>query len=338
MNAATCITFESAERFGIRDFRLPDPSEGQVLVQTRYSAISPGTERRVLQGAQPGCEFPLVPGYSASGTVIKSRSSNLREGDNVVLGGGELPEGLQRLWGAHTSISLCAAREVRPVPEGVALVQASMTKMAAIAAHGVHRAAPQPGERVLILGLGLIGQISARLFNVECETVAADVSASRCQKAVDAGVDAIVIEPGLDNPLGSDAVERFGHFDIICDATGVERVLPHAISLLKSRAWGTRELPPRYVIQGSYAGEFGIPYNPAFMVETTFLLPRDEGPADRDRVLRLMAEDRLRLDDLYGDTFCPTDAEAAFAAAFETTGERATSVFDWSALHHAATP
>jgi 2-desacetyl-2-hydroxyethyl bacteriochlorophyllide A dehydrogenase len=330
MNAATCIVFEAAESIALRDVYLPDPGSGEVLVRTDYSAVSPGTERRVLSGDQPGSRFPLVPGYSSAGVVIKTRSDQFAEGDRVVLGGGDLPDELQRLWGGHASASLCVASDVRQIPDGVELVEASLSKMAAIASHGVDRATPQPGERVLVLGLGLIGQIASRLFHIECETVAADVSPSRCRKAVDAGLNAIVIEPGLDKPLGEDAVERFGYFDIICDATGVERVLPHAISLLKSRDWGTRTLPPRYLIQGSYPGDFSIPYNLAFMVETTFLLPRDEGPAARKRVLRLMSEGRLRLDDLYGTPFCPAEADSAYAAAFETRGKRATSVFDWT--------
>jgi NADPH-dependent curcumin reductase CurA len=44
----------------VQKVELPDPGAGEVLFETRYSCISPGTEMRTLAGKQRGASFPLI--------------------------------------------------------------------------------------------------------------------------------------------------------------------------------------------------------------------------------------------------------------------------------------
>ena len=65
------ILFTDRQRATLTDATVPDPGPGEVIVETAFSCVSPGTELRCLAGAQPdGLPFPFIPGYSLAGHVI----------------------------------------------------------------------------------------------------------------------------------------------------------------------------------------------------------------------------------------------------------------------------
>ena len=168
---------------------VPEPTE--VLVRTVSSVISPGTERAVTALAQSSLlakararpdlvrqvarkarsegvaatrqavrgrlaqDVPL--GYSAAGLVVGvgSAVSGIRPGQLVATGGAGKANHAE--FQAVPGL-LCAA-----VPEKVAAGDAAFTTIAAIALHGLRIADVGPGSKVLVLGLGLIGQLAARL-------------------------------------------------------------------------------------------------------------------------------------------------------------------------------
>ncbi|MHB8618375.1 MAG: alcohol dehydrogenase catalytic domain-containing protein, partial [Chloroflexota bacterium] len=58
----------------VRQVAVPRPGREEVLVQTEWSAVSPGTERwlltdRFFSRNAPGTRFPAVPGYQRVGTI-----------------------------------------------------------------------------------------------------------------------------------------------------------------------------------------------------------------------------------------------------------------------------
>ena len=77
----------------VREVELPAPAPNQVLVRTKVSAVSAGTELAVWTGTHqwledpnlPDWKFPFRPGYSAAGTVVAvgSEVSGWRPGDRV---------------------------------------------------------------------------------------------------------------------------------------------------------------------------------------------------------------------------------------------------------------
>jgi predicted dehydrogenase/threonine dehydrogenase-like Zn-dependent dehydrogenase len=188
------------------DVPCPVPEPTEVLVRTISSVISPGTERAVTALAQSGLlakararpdlvrqvvkkartegiaatrqavrgrlaqDVPL--GYSAAGVVIEvgHAVSWIRPGQLVATGGAGKANHAE--FQAVPGL-LCAA-----VPEKVSAQDAAFTTIAAIALHGLRIAEAGPGSKVVVIGLGLIGQLAARLaMAAGCDVAGIDPAA-----------------------------------------------------------------------------------------------------------------------------------------------------------------
>jgi 2-desacetyl-2-hydroxyethyl bacteriochlorophyllide A dehydrogenase len=151
------------------------PAAGDVLVETCFSAISPGTETSILCG-WPGTprRFPYVPGYSAAGTVAAVGASvrGFAPGDRVA-------GGLR-----HASRDSVAAHTLVKVPAAVSLHDASFAVLGVISLQGVRKAKIQPGERVAVVGQGLVGQLARRLAAVSHPSAIIAIGASRAREAL----------------------------------------------------------------------------------------------------------------------------------------------------------
>ena len=68
---AKAIVFDKPNSAVLQDIELEACGENEILAETIFSFVSPGTELRVLSGNQPDMKFPLIPGYSWVGRVIE---------------------------------------------------------------------------------------------------------------------------------------------------------------------------------------------------------------------------------------------------------------------------
>ena len=95
--------------------------------------------------------------------------------------------------------NLCAA-----VPPGVDLEPAAYAGIAAIALQGIRLARVSLGERVLVIGLGLVGQITVALLKAHgCYVIGTDPESARLQRAADLGADR------ADVSLSTEAITAF---------------------------------------------------------------------------------------------------------------------------------
>src|SRR6185436_19902178 len=96
-------------------------------------------------------ETPTPLGYSAAGVVeaVDAANTRLRVGDRVAVGGAECA--------FHAEYVAIPAMLAAPVPEGVESSCAAYTTIASIALQAVRQLAPTLGERVLVMGQGLVG-------------------------------------------------------------------------------------------------------------------------------------------------------------------------------------
>ncbi|MFW5846264.1 MAG: zinc-binding dehydrogenase, partial [Planctomycetota bacterium] len=254
---ARAIACTGPQRTEVIDIELPDtPAPGEVLVAKRYCSASPGTDLRCIRLAQPGgARLPFVMGYSSVGVV-----EAVGDGVDMAVGTPVFCMGTRHLqehssWGAYTSHGLHGADEVVPVPTGVDLRYAALTKIAAISYHGLRLAQPLPHERVAVVGLGIIGQLAARLYHLAgAHVVAADPQARRQELARAVGIG-IAKDPaaGLQQAFAA-------HFpdgaDLVVDATGHPTVLAESVNLARDLPWDESFTPaPRLLMQGSYVAE-----------------------------------------------------------------------------------
>lgn len=323
------ILISGNRRAELQEISIPEPGISEVLLKADYSCISPGTELRCMNYPDGDANFPYIPGYSVSGTVEKcGDGTSLVPGDKVFYSGNQSSR-FNIQWGGHCQYAVCSADGVIPVPTNVSQKEAAITKLAAIAYHGTRVTNPTKGDKVASVGLGPIGMFSALLFQAKgFEVVGLDLDENRIELLNSLGCKGLCSKDGLVetyqqvNPDGA---------DIVCDATGVTQVLPIAINLAKDNPWDDQPLPQaKYIIQGSYPGDFSIPYQEAFMKELTFFLPRSDQPCDSKAVLELAAEGKLNLGALISDVRSPADCQSAFDDLKNRKPKIMTIAFDWS--------
>lgn len=324
MPTARCLLMTAPGAVAVATTEIPEAGPGEVLVRAAWTCVSPGTELRCLAGRQEGAPpFPFIPGYALAGRVAACGEgvTGVAPGAPVFCSGTRRAAHA-RCWGGHVELAVIPAEDLVPVPAGLTLRAAAGAKLAAIAYHGLRLSAPQPHERVFVIGLGPIGRLSAELHALAgAEVWVTDLSARRRSAAAAAGLRI------------ADSAETFpaGGADIVVDATGAAPVLATAARLLRPRPWDQQlHAPRRLLVQGSYAAPPPLPYNELFMTEAQVLVPRDSQRLDVEAVLRLAASGRLDLAAIVSDGGAPADASAIYHTLRDRPDELVTAAFRWS--------
>jgi len=211
---------------GVIEQDIPALVPGSMLVEVHNSLISPGTEMRSWRGllaerSDPKPNFqPWTFGYSVAGVVLQAADGvgEFKPGDRVAcIGGGA----------SHTDYAVVAHNLCVHLPDTVTFQQASYGMLTTTALQAVRRGEPQLGERFAVAGLGIVGQLTARLYQLSgCRVIGWDTIALRCSMAkhwcVDAAVesgneDAVAATKAFADPDGLDG----GVIAFAGDATGV---------------------------------------------------------------------------------------------------------------------
>ncbi|GAB2596255.1 bi-domain-containing oxidoreductase [Spirosoma areae] len=207
----------------LEDVPVPRVRPGQVLIQTRRSLVSLGTERMLVEfgradllskarqqperlkqvldkilsdGLMPTVEAvlrkldqPLPLGYCNVGLVLAvgEEVTDLRVGDRVASNG------------PHAEVVCVPRKLVAPVPDAVSDDEAAFTVVGAIGLQGIRLLKPTLGETVVVIGLGLIGLLTAQLLRVNgCRVIGVDIDASKCLLAEKQGITALNPASGAD--------------------------------------------------------------------------------------------------------------------------------------------
>lgn len=125
-----------------------------VCIQTEYSAISAGTELTIIDNKS---DRSINLGYSASGIVVEVGDgvTEFKVGDKVASYGAP--------YTGHRSYLQVPKTLVAKVPENVTMQDASMAGLGAIAIHALRHADTRFGEVVVVVGLGIYGQLIAQI-------------------------------------------------------------------------------------------------------------------------------------------------------------------------------
>jgi predicted dehydrogenase/threonine dehydrogenase-like Zn-dependent dehydrogenase len=171
-------------------------------------------------------------GYSSAGWIVEADSDRMpfRPGQRVACMGAGLAN--------HAEYAAIPKNLFAPIPEGVSPEEASFAALGCIALQGIRRLESTHGERVGVLGLGLIGQICVRMLSaLGFEAFGMDISETRASKAREiAGVvawagsaaDSINRVMELTGGLGLDGV-------IVCAATAGDEPINLAFDLCRKR-------------------------------------------------------------------------------------------------------
>jgi predicted dehydrogenase len=214
----------------VEEIPAPALRPGGLLVRTAASAVSPGTERSMLAfagqslwakaRARPDLvrqvwqklrheglaqtyaavvsrlDQPTPLGYSAAGLVLAvgEGAEPFQAGDRVACAGAG--------YAVHAEVifvprNLCVRIPPRTDGGPVPFEEAAFTTLGAIALQGVRLAAPTLGERVVVIGLGVIGQLTVQLLRAHgCAVLALDRDPVRVALGRELGADAAVTAGG----------------------------------------------------------------------------------------------------------------------------------------------
>lgn len=182
-----------------------------VAVEVKASLVSPGTELgggwEALRARQenPEDRNPRKIGYSSSGIVLACADdvTGLAPGDKVVCVGGG--------YAMHTDFAVVPVNMVVPLMDGVSFEDASYAMLMATGLHALRRADPSFGEYTAVAGMGLVGLLTARLFQLAgCRVAGWDMNDRRLDFARRLGLESTLNVGREDAITGMQAFTR-GH-------------------------------------------------------------------------------------------------------------------------------
>jgi predicted dehydrogenase len=278
----------------------PTPRPGTALVKTAASLVSAGTERMLVEFARQSVvgkarsrpdllkqvierarregliasvqiafkrlDQPMALGYSSSGIIIGlgSGMSGFKIGQRVACAGSG--------YAVHAEYAVVPRHLLAPLPTNVDFDSAAFATLGAIGMHGFRLAEPQVGERVAVIGLGLLGLLTIQIAAAAgCQVFGVDVDAARVRLAASLGFK------GVTRPkaVGSGQAFTSGRgFDavLICADTSSNDPVELAAAIARDRA--------RVVAIGVVG--LHIPRRSYYEKELSFINSRSYGPGRYD--------------------------------------------------------
>jgi len=348
-NRTQAIVFDDRDKITVQEFDLPPCGPEEVVCETIYSFVSPGTELRVLSGIHESRgKFPLIPGYAWVGRVVEIGAEVKGWGiGELVTGRNPLPlPGIYSLWGGQAGMhraTVSGYDSVLKLPENVDPWQYVAAEVAAISWRGVTCAYPSRGETAVVIGQGLIGAFAALwLKHHGARVLVVDLVESRLDRARRWGVTAI-------NANDGDTRERLlahtaGGADIVIEASGSRSGVDLANQILRqpaaratnsdyrvTRLHSNALYWPRLVYLATYThkhevGPGGLSGNAEGVV---VLKQGDRTVADRLAAIERIRHDDLPLDDIVTSPVPVEDAPRAYSDLRDHPDQHNTIVFQW---------
>lgn len=193
-----------------------------IVIQTETSVVSTGTEKMIIDLAKKSLlgkakarpdlvkqvvdkmkqegiiqtlqkvftklDNPMPLGYSCAGKVIEvgRKVTEFKIGDRVACGGSG--------YANHAEFNYVPRNLAVKIPGDVSYEEAAFVTLGAIALQGVRQADVRIGERVGVLGLGLIGLLTVQILKASgCKVIGADIDEDKLKIAKDLGIDQVVL-------------------------------------------------------------------------------------------------------------------------------------------------
>jgi polar amino acid transport system substrate-binding protein len=250
----------------VADVPVPTMQPGRILVRTAASLISAGTERaltelgqktllgkarerpeligkvwekvktegisQALEGVRDKLDQSHAVGYSAAGIVVECANdvADFRPGDRVACAGTD--------YASHAEVISVPRNLCMSLPEELTFEEGAFGTVGAIALQGVRLAEPTLGESVVVIGLGLVGQLTVQLLKANgCRVFGVDIDETRLQLALASGAEAACIPDDAKEKIRRWSRGRGADACIIAAATASNDpiVLAGEVSRLKGR-------------------------------------------------------------------------------------------------------
>ena len=288
-----------SEQPQVMEVPVPSPAPGTALIRTVASFVSAGTERTVIEFAGKGIigkararpdllrqtidkvrqdglvstiqavrsrlDRPLPLGYSSAGVIeeLGEGITDLRPGDRVACAGGHA---------VHAEFAVVPEKMIVRLPASVDFESGAAATLGSVALHAFRLAEVQVGERVAVIGLGLLGQLALQIARAAgCGALGVDIDSARVEIARGIGGSATNREQAVETGrtfTGGDGFDAV----LICAHSDDNDPLELAATIARDRA--------TVVLVGVVGME--IPRKPYYDKELKFVVSRSYGPGRYD--------------------------------------------------------
>ncbi len=284
----------------IAEVPVPKPGPGMALVRTAASLVSAGTERALVEFAAKGLvekarsrpdlvrqtlekarrdgilttldavqsrlNQPMPLGYSSAGTIVETGEglADFHVGDRVACAGGG--------YAVHAEYAIVPHNLMVRLPDTVDFESGAFCTLGAIALHAFRLAETQVGERVAVIGLGLLGLLAAEVARAAgCLVFGIELDSERVERAHSLGFPAVI---RLEAEQASAAFTQGHGFDavLVCADSPSNDTVELAGAIARDRG---------HVVAAGVVGT-GLPRKTYYEKELTFRISRSYGPGRYD--------------------------------------------------------
>jgi 2-desacetyl-2-hydroxyethyl bacteriochlorophyllide A dehydrogenase len=279
----------------------PALTPGNAIIKIKRIGIC-GTDLHAFEGTQPFFNYPRILGHELAGDLLEiDANTDFQIGESVTFipyfncgtciacrSGKENCCTDIRVCGVHVDGGM---REYLSVPaqslihgEGLSYDELALVEPLAIGAHGVRRAAVQPGEFVLVIGAGPIGLGTMEFARIAgAKVIALDINDARLAFCKDK-----LQVPYVINALAPDVLEQLKEITggdmptVVIDATGNLKAINNAFQYMAHGA--------RFVLIGLQKEEIVFSHPEFHKREATLMSSRNATRADFEHVIACMKQ------------------------------------------------
>lgn len=302
-------------------------NDNQISVETHYSVISAGTELAILRGTESWAKMPFVPGYGSVGTVLETGKNvkDIKVGQKVFC------------YGPHASHAVISDL-IFPIPNGLDLQYLPLLRMAAVSITAPRVSSAEFGDLVAVVGMGLVGNIAAQIFQaMGCRVIAIDTMKERLEKIASLGVK-YVLQPS-DN-IKNDIEQLCGELPVtVVDATGIPKVIEQCLSFVAKNG----ELILLGTPRGEYQTDLQKFLTPFHLARTNvrlkgaheWVFPRQQTsekhsiPSNVASLIRAIEDGKIKLEELVSHTISPEEIQSAYNGIKNNPSEYLGVIIDW---------
>jgi threonine dehydrogenase-like Zn-dependent dehydrogenase len=283
----------------------PELKAGEAIIRIRNICIC-GTDLHAFEGTQPFFNYPRILGHELSGELIDfDEAPGFQKGEALTflpyLNCGKCIACRTGKTNCCTKLQVCGVHidggmvDYYSIPtrllvhaQGLSLTELAMVEPLSIGAHGIRRAAVQPGEFVLVMGAGPIGLATLEYARMQgAKLIAMDMNPQRlefCRTKLDithiiqAG-DIHITEQLMDITHGDMPT-------VVIDATGNRKAINQGLHYLAHGG--------RYVLIGLQKEELVFSHPEFHKRETTLMSSRNATREDFEMVITSIKEKRIQ--------------------------------------------
>jgi L-iditol 2-dehydrogenase len=306
---------------GARDVERPTPGHDQVLVRVTHSGVC-GTDLKIYKGAIL-VRHPLIMGHEMIGELVEAGDEQFGLGERVIVDPGLYcgrcfncragqtslcPNGVllgRDADGGFAEFVMAPRSHVFPLPDVIDSLRAPLLQVVTVCIHGQRLVDVLPGQSVVVVGLGVAGQLHVQLAKARGAYPVIGITRSEWKRrlAEDFGAD-ITLPSGADGVRGVSEATRGQGADVIIESTGQVSAIADAISMAR--------LGATLLLFGiTTVTEGALPFYQLYFKELTIVNSRAAKSEDFPAAIDLVARGVVKLEPLVTHVVSLTELESA---------------------------